>query len=628
MPVGETIPRSDFEKRYRTTDEAAFRKWYEGWAQRLSLSRDPDDPRHKYDYRAAFRAGVVPDESGHWPSQFKADDHPDRFVGSVDTKTGVETITREEFSRRYARHGATVGWESPSVSGFIANVPKSAGRLAEDLGTVMTHPVQTVKAIRDVAVGGLERARQAVPIPDPTGKALRTESIPAFDAFADHLKDRYGNWANIKRTAYDDPVGFLLDISALLTAGGTAAGRAGLTTTGRTLSRAGELSDPIRGAVRAAEAAGAGTGKVLAPVLGKTTGVGANAIRTAERGSEAFTQAMRGDLTEIEIVDEVRVALKDLVDKRNAEYQANLAKLPQTVQHDLRPVQQSMRDALQQTGVRVQYDRQTGRYLASFDRAKGITSAAEQNRIQQAIDILSGWGTKSGDLTTAGVDTLKQQLASLIAGDGSRADRIITSVHNRSRELLETRVPGYRDMTKRYSDASGFLRQVQKELSTTSDNPGQAIRKLSTALNQRNEYRKILLEMLDQETGSDIAGAIAGAEMRSVAPHGLMGSVFGHGLSFGGGIAAAFRSPEALAALAMAAAVSSPRFIGEALLAIARARRAKAALPKVPPAAAAAPVRNVVASTTEYVNQDEWDYLISTGETPESLAKEGIVLRK
>lgn len=69
------------------TDEG-FRRWYSTRASSLGLSPNPDDPQHRYDYRAAFAAGGEPDAEGHWPSQFKADDHPNRFVNGVDTKTG------------------------------------------------------------------------------------------------------------------------------------------------------------------------------------------------------------------------------------------------------------------------------------------------------------------------------------------------------------------------------------------------------------------------------------------------------------------------------------------------------------------------------------------------------------
>jgi hypothetical protein len=68
--------------------EKEFQSWYAERARRLNLGLDPDDPRHHYDYRAAFQAGAEPDANGHWPSQFKQPDHPNRYVDGNDTITG------------------------------------------------------------------------------------------------------------------------------------------------------------------------------------------------------------------------------------------------------------------------------------------------------------------------------------------------------------------------------------------------------------------------------------------------------------------------------------------------------------------------------------------------------------
>ena len=72
--------------------EKQFQDWYAQWSAKAGLDPDPDNPLHKYDYRGAFNSGLQPEisEDGlyHWPSQFKDDDHPNRFVAGIDTKTG------------------------------------------------------------------------------------------------------------------------------------------------------------------------------------------------------------------------------------------------------------------------------------------------------------------------------------------------------------------------------------------------------------------------------------------------------------------------------------------------------------------------------------------------------------
>jgi len=81
-PLPEPAPtEADTVTRFRTElspeDEAVFQKQYADIAHRLHLNPNPDDPRHKYDYREAFRAGrLEPNEENHFPSEFKDPDSP------------------------------------------------------------------------------------------------------------------------------------------------------------------------------------------------------------------------------------------------------------------------------------------------------------------------------------------------------------------------------------------------------------------------------------------------------------------------------------------------------------------------------------------------------------------------
>jgi hypothetical protein len=69
-------------------NDSHFRAWYAFHAKKQGLSPDPDDPQHFYDYRAAHKAGAKPDRSGHWPSEFKREGHPNLVIDGVDTRTG------------------------------------------------------------------------------------------------------------------------------------------------------------------------------------------------------------------------------------------------------------------------------------------------------------------------------------------------------------------------------------------------------------------------------------------------------------------------------------------------------------------------------------------------------------
>ena len=78
-------------------DEKKFQKWYTGHAKTLGLNPDPDDPKHYYDYRAAYEAGAIPDKTGHWPSTYKKEGHPRMIVNGVNTKTGEPVGFDESF---------------------------------------------------------------------------------------------------------------------------------------------------------------------------------------------------------------------------------------------------------------------------------------------------------------------------------------------------------------------------------------------------------------------------------------------------------------------------------------------------------------------------------------------------
>ena len=71
--------------------ELGFQLWYRIQARKHGLDPNPDAPEHKYDYRGAYKAGALPDASGHWPSEFKDLDHPNRYV--IEKGVRIDTIT-------------------------------------------------------------------------------------------------------------------------------------------------------------------------------------------------------------------------------------------------------------------------------------------------------------------------------------------------------------------------------------------------------------------------------------------------------------------------------------------------------------------------------------------------------
>ena len=91
-------------------DDPEFLDWYSKIAEKANLSSDPNDPRHYYDYRAAYESGAVLDERKHLPSEFKHDLHPNRYIidkkdlsihdTKYDTPAKFEDMVLQAFQRK------------------------------------------------------------------------------------------------------------------------------------------------------------------------------------------------------------------------------------------------------------------------------------------------------------------------------------------------------------------------------------------------------------------------------------------------------------------------------------------------------------------------------------------------
>lgn len=316
----------------------------------------------------------------------------------------------------------------------------------------------------------------------------------------------------------------------------------------------------------------------VAETLGKTTGVGRTAIRQAmENTGPEMQSAMRGGLTETELVGNFRQALQNVKDARGEAYRERLGRITTQIgnkQLDINPVKQALDFQLKKFNIQAV----PGKKGVSLDFSRStIRDAAAQNEVRSIYNDVSGWGTKEGDLTPLGVDTLKRRVDDTYS-PSSTARAIIQNVKTSARDVLEKQVPGYQQMTADYAKASRFL-DALSDLSLESKNPGTAVRKLTTLLNQNNSYRKMLAEKLAEYTPQDLEGQLAGVNLSQWSPRGIMGPASGIGLVWG--VATHMLTPKTAVAFAM----TSPRVMGELLNFIARVPKIR--LPGVVPKAAA-----------------------------------------
>ena len=158
----------------------------------------------------------------------------------------------------------------------IKNFPSSLAGVFGDLYTAVTNPIDTTVALGTLARSGIANAGQmlqdALPLPVvsgmnrlenfvtgrnlPVGEDAKTYRVPrqeAGEAFVGMLDDRYGDMDALKTTAMEDPAGLLLDLSSVLTGGGTIAAKTGgqAAKVGDAMKTVGNAIDPLTGTVKA-----------------------------------------------------------------------------------------------------------------------------------------------------------------------------------------------------------------------------------------------------------------------------------------------------------------------------------------------------------------------------------------
>ena len=137
----------------------------------------------------------------------------------------------------------------------IKNIPSSTLQLGKDLWTAVTNPLDTLGSVRNLAQGIVEKA-----IPDTINGVDfgETENEQLVNAVGNHLVDRYGSLDAIKTTLMNDPAGFMLDASAILTGGGSLAVKAPgvVGKVAKGVQEVGKAVDPLNVATSAAKYTG------------------------------------------------------------------------------------------------------------------------------------------------------------------------------------------------------------------------------------------------------------------------------------------------------------------------------------------------------------------------------------
>lgn len=301
-----------------------------------------------------------------------------------------------------------------------------------------------------------------------------------------------------------------------------------------------------------------GFGRVAAESLGVSTGSGYGAIKEGWQAAlqggkraEDWLAGLRGSGTPETIVGEARDALGQIIQTRKQTYTSQLEKLAQNKESlDTSPIIKEIKNQLN----KFQIGYKNG--ALDFSRSPLRFNKTAQTDIEAIINTMKDFGTKPGDRTAVGVDSLKRAFGDLYTPSGE-ARAFIQAVKGTTRKVL-SKVPGYDDLAKNYADKTELIGEIQKALSLGDKaSIDTAFKKLTSALRVNNEFRKELIRELDEASGGYLSSKVAGQQMSELLPRGIMRQIGGVGAL--GGLATGV----GFVPILKAALFTSPRLIGE-----------------------------------------------------------------
>lgn len=150
--------------------------------------------------------------------------------------------SREEV---FERLGVTKPDTTFEFGEMVRNIPGSAARVAGDVWTAVSSPIDTARAVGTVAQSfGNKLGRNAAEfVQGVEMEPMPEHSEAAANAVGSAIKGRYGSLDALKQTVEDDPVGFLVDVSG-----------AGSATRIPAVARVAGAVDPLTGAAKAGQA--------------------------------------------------------------------------------------------------------------------------------------------------------------------------------------------------------------------------------------------------------------------------------------------------------------------------------------------------------------------------------------
>lgn len=514
---------------------------------------------------------------------------PQQYQSARSAGFSADQIVQNEQKRKAQTTGAPAAISAPSESFGQKAVDVAAGVTNFITGNPISKAITSLAAVpvqllakglgqKDPYAGGIGASSGALKAPTVTssdqplgsyaaeeaGNALTAGSLffPASKVaggVSAGLKPLLGETASkIAGTVASGAAGgYGFDVGGNLSEGktGAEAFKPGLTTA---LGGALPLVPPIVGA------AARGVGESLGVSTGTGYGVIKEALNASSQGGargKAFTDALRGNTSPEALVEEGKSSLSKIIQDRTQTYQKQLEAISgNTKSYDTSSIIDALKTNLDKFKVGIT---KTGKL--DFGQSAIRFDKGAQGEIQTIVDELKGFGTKTGDRTAIGIDSLKRAFGDLYS-QSSNVRAFTAGMTDAVRGVLKD-VPGYDKLSSNYAEKTGLIKDIQRGLSLNNKaGTDTAFKKLNSALRTNNEFRKELIAELDKASGGYLSSKIAGQQLSEALPRGIARQIEGFG-AVGGAMTFG------ILPILKVAAFASPRVVGELVNALGISRR-------------------------------------------------------
>lgn len=516
----------------------------------------------------AKRAGVTPitQQNSNPPSSNSLDD--------LAAKAGVKPISQNNSPISYppsSPNGSSIS-NPPNAKkdNFFVGLAKNIARPFAEVGTSAYNAVSGIDKLLQGDLQGADReihSTRNIPFLGETKPAVTGD-----ESLGEATKKMAGYGAQMASTLAPGAGEAGLGFKALYYGGANALGTAGSKLTeGSNLDKPEDWKDVGLSALYGAAVPVGGKllskttkfgGNIAAEALGKTTGTSADVIREAFNNPKVIQFAREGAGNQAglqeQALEEAQKGLQNIIKRRGNEYVAELEKIKSSGLET-----QPVLDATRENAVQLLKDfdikaGNEGNKLNNLDFS-GSTMTKNTEVAQKAFNDVMSWT----DTSAAGLDRLKKRLGQysdeIPVTERGGAHSFVSELQSTIKQGLEDNVPGYKEMTSKYAQASELIDDIKKALSLkNSASKDTAIKKLMSTMKDNQDFRKEFVDVLSGAAGTDIRGKLAGAALTPKFVQGMSGKIATGGASVG-----AFLHPTAMPLVLSYIAASSPRLVGE-----------------------------------------------------------------